>query len=184
MGKDGKKLNIVNEKGEIIGEESRERIHKEGLLHREVHVWLYTPKREIIFQHRAKNKDTFPDLLDATAGGHVEINDSYDETAIKEIEEEIGLKIKESDLIYITITKTKGFDKVTRMTNYALRKVFAYRFEEDISNLTIEDGAGLGFEVWSIDTLLTISEEDRVKFIPSILSEQAMGRYKKIDKLI
>ena len=35
------KLNIVDEDDNIIGEDTRENIHKNGLLHREVHVWLY-----------------------------------------------------------------------------------------------------------------------------------------------
>ena len=69
---DSRKLNIVDENDQIIGEDTRENIHRKGLLHREIHVWFYTPKSEIVFQHRAKNKDTFPDLLDATVGGHVE----------------------------------------------------------------------------------------------------------------
>lgn len=60
----------------------RENIHNQGLLHREIHVWFYTPKGEIIFQHRAKDKDTYPDLLDATVGGHVEINSDYENTAL------------------------------------------------------------------------------------------------------
>jgi len=64
-----RRLNIVDEEGNIVGEETRENIHKNGLLHREIHVWLYTPNREIIFQHRAKDKDTYPDLLDASVGG-------------------------------------------------------------------------------------------------------------------
>ncbi|MCL4437679.1 NUDIX domain-containing protein [Patescibacteria group bacterium] len=83
---DNRKLNIVDESGNIIGEETRCNIHKNGLLHKEIHVWFYTPKGEIIFQHRAKNKDVYPDLLDATVGGHVEIGDDYEHAALKEIE--------------------------------------------------------------------------------------------------
>jgi len=68
-------LEIVNENDEVIGLENRTKIHTEGLLHREIHVWFITPNGEIVFQHRAKDKDTYPDKLDATVGGHVEPND-------------------------------------------------------------------------------------------------------------
>jgi 16S rRNA (adenine1518-N6/adenine1519-N6)-dimethyltransferase len=61
-------LNVVDESGKILGEETRENIHRQGLLHKEIHVWLFTPNKEIVFQHRGKDKDTFPDLLDATVG--------------------------------------------------------------------------------------------------------------------
>ena len=70
---DNRKLNIVGEQGKIISEETSESIHNKGLLHREIHIWFYAPESEIIFQHREKDKDTYPDLLDATVGGHVEI---------------------------------------------------------------------------------------------------------------
>jgi isopentenyldiphosphate isomerase len=184
MGKDKERLNIVDESGNIIGEESRERIHKDGLLHHEIHVWLYTPNREIIFQHRAKDKDTFPDLLDASVGGHVEIGDSIKETAIKELEEESGLNVKESDIVYITTTKTKNFDEVTGMTNHALREIFAYRFDGDISELVVEEGKSLGFEAWPMATVLNITDKDKTRFIPSIFSEKELYIFKKIDKLI
>ena len=82
---DNRKLNIIDEDGKIIGEETRENIHNRGLLHREIHVWFYTAKDEIIFQHREKDKDTYPDLLDATVGGHVEIGSDYENTALQEL---------------------------------------------------------------------------------------------------
>src|SRR3990167_4461167 len=99
--KDDRKLNIVGEDGEVIGEATREDIHKQGLLHREIHVWFFTPKDEIIFQHRAKDKDTYPDLLDATVGGHVEIGSDYEDSALKEMEEETGIKANKNDLHFI-----------------------------------------------------------------------------------
>lgn len=86
------RLNVVDKNGAIIGEESRDVIHRNGLLHREVHVWLYTPDKELIFQHRAKDKETFPDLLDATAGGYVEIGDDWVTAALKELQEETGVQ--------------------------------------------------------------------------------------------
>src|SRR3989338_9985388 len=106
---DDRKLNIVDEAGNIIGIDSRENIHQQGLLHRETHVWFYTPKGEIIFQHRAKDKDTYPDLLDATVGGHVEIGSDYLKTALAEVAEETGLKIAADDLRFITMVRSKNY---------------------------------------------------------------------------
>ena len=116
-------LNIVSEDDEIIVPGTRERIHKEGLLHQEVHIYFVTPKKEIIFQHRAKDKDTFPDLLDATVGGHVEIGDSYEQTAIKEAEEETGIKINPLDLVFINKIKRyeeKYKKRVNRPCSYKM----------------------------------------------------------------
>lgn len=46
---DSPMLNVVDDNENIIGAETREQIHDLGLLHREVHVWLYTTSGEVIF---------------------------------------------------------------------------------------------------------------------------------------
>lgn len=62
-------LEVVDENDNIIGFETRAKVHEQGLLHREIHIFFITPNGEVIFQHRAKDKDTYPDKLDATVGG-------------------------------------------------------------------------------------------------------------------
>jgi len=181
---DGRILNLVDEKGNILGEATRQEIHEKGLLHMEVHVWFYTPEGDLIFQHRAKDKDTFPDLLDATVGGHVELGDTYEESAIKETEEEAGVIIKSEELTFIQTTITNNQDKVTGLTNHARRNVYAYCFRGDINDLKIEDGKGLGFELLPIDKLLNSTDEIRVKIIPSILNEKGLEIIRKIKELI
>ncbi len=162
-------LNIVNDNDEIIGEKTREEIHKEGWLHREVHVYFVTPALEIIFQHRAKDKDIFPDLLDATVGGHVEIGQSYEETALKEAEEETGLKIDLADLILVKKIKKRALDKSTGKINNAFNARYLYIYRGNLSDLKVEAGRAIGFEAWLLDKLATLSADDKAKFIPSIL---------------
>ena len=161
-----KKLNLVNEKGEVVGEATREEIHQKGLLHAEIHVWFFTPNGELIFQHRGKNKDTFPDLLDATVGGHIEIGRTALEAATEETLEETGLKISEDDLIPISINIT------------------SYRFTGNVSDLKVEgNDKCVGFEVYSINTLLNLDEEEKKKFISLLTEESMLSIYKKIQEL-
>ncbi len=162
------KLNIVDDNDNIIGVEEREIIHAKSLLHREVHVYFVTPEKQIIFQHRAKDKDLFPDLLDATVGGHVEIGDSYEESAIKETFEETGVIIKASDLILVGKFCIKLEDKVNKKNNHAFQQEYLYVYNGDIKDLKIEEGKGLGFEDWSIEKLLNIDDLEIKKFIPYI----------------
>jgi len=162
-------LNIVDENDNIIGQEEREKIHQIGLLHREVHVYFFTPQGELIFQHRAKDKDTFPDMLDATVGGHVEIGHSYEETAVKETAEETGVKIKASDLLLVGgIDKYFENDESTGKINNAFRAHYACLYEGEIKDLKIEAGKSLGFEVWTIAKLMSMSEDELVRFIPYV----------------
>ena len=90
---------------------------------------LYTAKDEIIFQHREKDKDTYPDLLDATVGGHVEIGSDYENTALQELAEETGIRAKENNLTFIEMMRSKTFDISTNKTNNVIRAIYAYRYE-------------------------------------------------------
>jgi len=178
-------LNIVNENDEIVGVAAREEIHKSGLPHREVHVWFYTPNGEIIFQHRAKDKDTYPDLLDATVGGHVEIGDSYERTAIKETEEETGVIITEADLIPIKkLQPTARRDAATGAINNAFKMQFAYLYKGDISDLVIEEGKIIGFETFPIQKLFNLQSPEKERFIPSITLPPLQEVFREIEKLL
>ncbi len=162
-------LNIVNDNDEIIGQASRAEIHELGLPHREVNIYFITPSNKIIFQHRSQSKDTYPNLLDASVGGHVEIGDSYEETAIKEIFEEAGLKLTAADLLPIKKSKKMVTDELTGRINNTFNYRFAYIFKGELSELKIEDGEGQGFESWSIDKLLNLNDAEKSRFIPAVL---------------
>ena len=181
---DNRKLNIVDENGKIICEETRENIHNQGLLHREIHVWFYTPKGEIIFQHREKDKDTYPDLLDATVGGHVEIDSNYENTALQELAEETGIKIEKNNLAFIQMIRSKTFDITTNKTNNVIRAIYAYRYEGKVEDLKVEKGKAIGFESWSLEKIFNISDEDKKRFIPSIFEKQNLEIFAKVKKLL
>ncbi len=164
-------LNIVDENDNIIGNETREKIHQEGLLHREIHIYFITPNKEIIFQHRAKDKDTYPDLLDATVGGHVDIGDSYKDAAIREMEEETGLKVDIDSLIFLNKTRGKSsLDKATGKINNVWRESYIYYFQGKLSDLKKEKGKAIAFESWSREKLKNINSDDKKIFIPYIIN--------------
>ncbi len=179
----GDKLNIVDEDGAVVGEEYRDVIHRDGLLHKEVHVWLYTPDKELIFQHRAKDKETFPDLLDATAGGHVEIGDGWVTAALKELQEETGVQAEKDSLVFIDEIHSKVHDTTTGLINHALRKVYALEYPEGVENLVVEEGKSLGFEAWDLDKLTDLSSEEQKRFIQQIFDELNMPIIFKIKRL-
>ncbi len=182
--KDTRKKNVVDEEGNIIGQESRETIHSKGLLHQEIHVWFFTPRNEIIFQRRSEKADTFPNLLDATVGGHVEIGDSYEKAALREIEEETGVKVKKEDLIFIKMLRSNRSDPITHKINNVIRAVYAVFYDKGVQALEIEEGHAIGFEAWPIDDLLVLSEADKKQFIETIVSEEGLNIFRNIQETI
>lgn len=177
-------LEVVDENDNVIRLETRGKIHKEGLLHREIHIWFFTPRGEIIFQHRSKNKDTYPDKLDATVGGHVEPNMSYEETAVKECKEETGIDIDVNKLILLKKMRRKSFDQVTGLINNSMRPQYAYLYEGSINDLQIEKGKSEGFEAWKIGKLYNLTEEDKNKFISVIYDKEMIELFNKAKELL
>lgn len=175
-------LEVIDQEGNTLREEGREVIHKEGLLHKEVHVWAVTPEGEIIFQHRAPGKDTFPNTLDATAGGHVDIGETYEEAAMKELQEETGIAAKLGDLEFLGTTCARDYDPVTGSDNNPRRNVYLFKYPVQLEGLQIEAGKAVGFEAWSPIRLATLNDADAERFIPSLLNETGQSIFKKIQE--
>ncbi|MBI4034019.1 MAG: NUDIX domain-containing protein [Candidatus Brennerbacteria bacterium] len=185
---DNEFLNIVDEQGNVIGKETRYKIHREGLLHKIVHVWFYTPDKELIFQRRGRLAETHPNELDATAGGHVEIGQSDIQAALEEVKEETGTLLRAEGLVPIAVEKFgPGRDEATGTFNAHLVMVFGHLFRgklEDLKAESDEDG-GISFEIFPVDKILALTEAEAEKkgFIPALLKPKYLEIYKKIKKL-
>lgn len=172
------KIPIVDEQDNIIGKEERSIIHKEGLRHREVHAWLITPDKKIVFQKRALDKDTWPGYLDATAGGHVDLEtETYEKAAERELLEETGIK---AIPMFIGKYYSETFDPNTQTKNNKFLGLYAARFNGDITDLKLENNKALGFFAYSLDELKNLTDKEKKKFIPSLITDRWLERYEKM----
>jgi len=96
-------IDIFDEKEKKIGQRPKSQAHKQGLWHRSAHIWIYNSKGQILLQKRSKTKDLYPGKWDISAAGHVSLGHTPEECAIKEIYEEIGIKIKPTQLAFLKI---------------------------------------------------------------------------------
>ena len=86
-------FDVVNERDEIIGQQTRGEVHRLGLRHRAVHVLVFNRRGEVFLQKRSMNKDTHPGAWDSSASGHLDQGEDYDACAVREVREEIGLEL-------------------------------------------------------------------------------------------
>lgn len=94
-------LEIVNEKGEIIGKELRSKVHSNpSLLHRVTHVLVFNSRGEVLLQKRSMRKDVAPGRWDTSVGGHVNAGETVEEAVLREMEEELGIKGIMPEFIY------------------------------------------------------------------------------------
>ena len=107
---DGKPLeffDILDENGNKTGRiKERSLVHEDGDIHGTVHIWIRrkTGKGyDLLLQKRSKQKDSFPGCYDISSAGHISAGDEPLETALRELEEELGIKagrIKERSLVH------------------------------------------------------------------------------------
>lgn len=82
---------VVDEEDQLLGNAPRDEVHGNNLRHRAVHILIFNSLGELFLQKRSPWKDRHPLLWDSSAAGHVEAGEEYDATAIRELEEELGV---------------------------------------------------------------------------------------------
>ena len=83
---------VVDENDAILGYRSRNECHHDKtLIHRTAGVLVFDGDR-FLLQKRSLTKDTSPGKWGISSAGHVMKDETYEQTAIRELEEEIGLR--------------------------------------------------------------------------------------------
>ncbi len=86
------KVVIVDEDNQIIRVVPRSEMRAKRLLHRASYVIIFNSTGEILIQKRSLQKDVYPGYFDPTTGGVVVENETYEENAVRELEEELGIE--------------------------------------------------------------------------------------------
>ena len=86
-------FDVVNERDEVIGRETRRIVHATGLWHRAVHVLVFDRAGRVFLQKRSMKKDLSPGLWDSSCSGHLDAGEDYDAAAVRELGEEIGVRV-------------------------------------------------------------------------------------------
>jgi isopentenyldiphosphate isomerase len=89
----GEVFDVVNERDEVIGRNTRREVHARGLRHRAIHVLVFNLRGEVFLQKRSQKKDTAAGKWDSSASGHLDSGEDYDACAVREVREEIGLRL-------------------------------------------------------------------------------------------
>lgn len=83
---------VVDENDNLIKGEERKVVHSSTLWHRGIYVFVFNSKGELLIQLRSPIKDKYPNTYDCSISGQVNFGEEYEKTAIRELEEELGIK--------------------------------------------------------------------------------------------
>ena len=136
------KIPIVNEQDEVIEYKEREEATLEDIL-RVIHLHVFNEKGEVLIAKRQKDKKIDPDVWGPSVAGTVDEGYNYDDTAVKESEEEIGLRNIQPILLkkqYYETSNARRFCSIYYLTVNSTEIKFIIQTEEvqEIKWISIE----------------------------------------------
>jgi isopentenyldiphosphate isomerase len=85
------RVQIVDRENRPTGSTTRWEMRAQGLIHRSTYILVFNSRGEIFIQKRTLRKDVYPGYWDPCTGGVVLENESYEDGAVRELAEEIGI---------------------------------------------------------------------------------------------
>ena len=146
-------LFTVNQDNEPIEPQPRYVVHRDGILHRTAHIWVYNSQGQVLCQQRSLLKDNSPGLWEPFFGGHLAPEQEYVDGALMELGEELGIKPAASELQVFTIFK--------HLVSNEFQGVFLYGWDGDETALVLEP-----------------DEVEQVKFMPV---DEILDAMKRVD---
>ena len=82
---------LVNERNDVIGAAPRLEMRTRRLIHRATYIFVFNSGGALFVQKRTSTKDMYPGYYDLAAGGVVQAGETYEESAQREAQEELGI---------------------------------------------------------------------------------------------
>lgn len=157
-------IDVLDAAGHFTGETApRSEVHRKGLFHRTVHIWITDGNGNILLQRRAKNKDIFPDMLDISCAGHLSAGNSSLEAALRELKEELGLTAMPEELKFLG-TK-ESFTQGPSFTDREFNDIYLLHTQKRAEDLTLQKEEISDILFVSSDTFRKMTESKDSKLV-------------------
>ena len=163
-------LEVYSPEGTKTGQKkSKSEIHRKGLFHSTVHVWIFTEEGNILIQKRSKKKELNPGVWDVSVAGHVKFNENIKKAAKRETLEETGININTKDLLKIGVYRSINIHPT------AIDKEFFHTYILKIDKNSIN----LDYKNNEVDDLKFISIEEMESLIKKENNKIFIGKNRK-----
>ncbi|HRH93609.1 MAG TPA: NUDIX domain-containing protein, partial [Candidatus Peribacteria bacterium] len=119
----------------VIGTTTRGQAHADpSLIHRSVAILVFRDGK-VFLQKRSPTKDRYANYWACSATGHVDSGETYDQAAVRELKEELGLTVKDPPIAMTT--QLMEYDKETELMRF-----YCYETNDDIVTHPVEISDG------------------------------------------
>lgn len=132
-------IDVLDDQGEKTGISlTMDDIHSRGEWHRTVHVWLVTPRGELLLQLREPNMPTFPNCWDISSAGHISSGETSHQGVLREVSEELNLIVEDKECKYLGSVKNERVFKNGTYINKEFQDVYLITKEITLDQLTVQ----------------------------------------------
>lgn len=148
------KIDILDETGISAGViKTKDEVHKLGLWHKAVHVWLVNNRNEILLQLRSSSKLSHPNQWDVSIAGHVSAGEDSLTSAIREATEEVGITLQKADFTFLGTVVQKSVQNNGTYINNEFNDMYLVRKDIEVDQFAFNDGEVQKVEHVSLDKL-------------------------------
>ena len=149
-------IDIYDEDMNLLGTATVSQAHSEGLWHKNFHCWIIDENK--VWLQLRSTKDFYPNKFDISAAGHLETGETPKQAGCREIEEELGLEVRETEFekmfTYKTIVDYPGYCNREFCPTYAIKK----QITKD--NIDLDPDEVAGFYAVELDDLIDLFENE------------------------
>jgi isopentenyldiphosphate isomerase len=147
-------IDVLNSDGSPAGiRKPKADVHRDGDWHRSVHVWIFTPDGRVLLQKRSLRKENNPGLWDVSAAGHVSAGEDWMTSAIREVEEELGLRLSTAEIRHAATFRESAVMNDGTWIENEFHEVYVVKREIDFTSLVLQDGEVEAVELIPLDQL-------------------------------
>lgn len=173
-------IDEYNKRGEKIGIVDKAIAHKEGRLHKAVHVWVLNDKNEILLQYRCAQKALYPNTWDCSFAGHIGAGESSINAVLREGKEELGINVDLGKLNFIMTNKEST--KYEQLNSNEFVDIYILKQNIDIDEISFQEEEVSDAKYVSLEEFwkLTNSEEMIPKKIEYMVLKERIKEYREI----
>lgn len=113
-------------------------VHLDGDWHRTAEIVVVNNRQEVLLSLRHPDKPYLPNYWDVCLGGHLDPDETYEEAAIRELEEEIGVQVPDHELVSLGTVEVVAIDEKNRLHDREHAGVFVWQTTLSLEQFTMQ----------------------------------------------
>ncbi len=102
-------IDVVDDQDKVIGKETITKSIRQGFNRRVAHIWIFDAERRLLICQRPFTVHSYPGKWTSSAGGYVTTGESYMMTALRELQEELGLTVSLQHAFLLKYSNPRGY---------------------------------------------------------------------------